>query len=185
MKRTKCAEQESLRVVWRGNFRELSQFVSKHFFGLSIVRRVGNDSKLLSILPKDSHYPIGIVKEWLKENGDLVPSDVNVRMSFSRPAPKAKKLRVDESHPPPNGSIERLKREWKHFLETGCCPKCGAVILGPSIVYDDVCDKMHVLSCMCGKHIDPGAGAHLKEADQRGHIPRKGLTHHRNPIVSV
>ncbi len=96
-----------------------------------------------------------------------------------------KKMKRAEQAPPPGGSVERLRKEWEYFQESGRCPKCNAVILGPSIVYDDVCDKMPVLSCICGKHIYPDGDVHLKEADHQTNIPRKGLTHRRNPMVSV
>ena len=184
MKRIKRAEQAPLHVVWRGDMRELGLFTSELGFGCSRVRRIGNDFNYLSIWQRDTERSLDIVKEWLKAHGDLVHPKVKVRMSFSRPTPKMKKLRVDESPPPPEGSIERLRKEWAYFQETGCCPKCDAVILGPSIVYDDTFDKMCVISCICGKHLF-GGSAHLERAKQMMETPTKGHTHRRRAPVSV
>lgn len=185
MKKIKRVEQKPLRVVWRGNKEELDLFVSDLGFGCSTVRRVGSDFKLLTVWPKNSDRSLSIVLEWLKANGDLVPPDANIRMSFSRPDPKAKKLRVDESPPPPDGLIERLEKEWKFFRKYKKCPRCKARTIGVRDVYDDTCTRMRLYACVCGQQIYPGGGTHLAETMKRMKTPTKGHTHRRRAPVSV
>ena len=126
-----------------------------------------------------------LIWEWLKEHGTIIPPEVKVQRNFKKePGLKTNRMRVEESPDIPNEIIEQLDKEWEFFQRTGQCPKCGADILGPSIVYDDTFDKMCVISCICGKHLF-GGSTHLERAKQMMETPTKGHTHRRRAPVSV
>lgn len=191
MKKGKHAEQEPLRVTWRGDLRELGPIISKYASGFSIVERLGKNFKILRMVPNDDTSR-NLIEEWMEEHGTVILPQVNIQRSFRRQPtirtiqyPSMKADRVDESPAPPDGIIEELNENWKYFQSTGRCPKCHAKTMGIQDVYDGTFDKMRVYACMCGKQLYPGGSAHLAKVKQQMKTPTKGHTHRRKPAVSV
>mgnify|MGYP001559159689 CR=1 FL=1 len=60
-------------------------------------------------------------------------------------------------------SIGLLDEDWFFYQTTGLCPKCKSQMLGTTLVYDEACDKVNMITCtICGKNVYPEGGQHLE-----------------------
>ena len=191
MKKKKHAEQEPLRVTWRGDLRELGPIIMEHASGFSIVERVGKNIKIFRMVPHNN-VSKNLIEKWMEEHGTVIPPEVKIQRSFRRKLtirieqhPSFKVDRVEESPIPPEGSIERLDAEWDYYQKTQRCPQCKTKTVQEIFVYDDTCDKMRVYACICGKQLYPGGSAHLTKVKQQMKTPTKGHAHRRKSAVSV